>query len=192
MRMKTIRLWIESQQLTRYKLLLTARGEADETASPDNSRAITESPQRRPGFQVNPPVHHNAAQQQTAPSRRVLNLAQTWEDDKHISWGHERKDMVDKIKKNDALPVNDDRVWRGLIPVPTTFLVTTPALVGEGENNVSIKNMFKSSLLTSTLLLVGSVFYIAPPPPKSFMKLVDDHGHVCRCWLVWFSENRAE
>lgn len=39
-------------------MLLTVRAVADETASLDNSQAITESPQSKPlGFHVNPPVH---------------------------------------------------------------------------------------------------------------------------------------
>lgn len=44
---------------------LTVRAVADETASPDNSQAITESPQSEPpGFQVNPPVPGNTRGQQ--------------------------------------------------------------------------------------------------------------------------------
>lgn len=58
-------LWVESQQLSRHKVLLTVRAVADETASLDNSQAITESPQSEPpGFQVNPPVHDNTRGQQ--------------------------------------------------------------------------------------------------------------------------------
>lgn len=46
-------------------MLLTVRAVADETASLDNSQAITESPQSEPpGFQVNPPVHDNTRGQQ--------------------------------------------------------------------------------------------------------------------------------
>ena len=58
-------LWVESQQISRHKVLLTVRAVADDTASLDNSQAITESPQSEPpGFQVNPPVHDNARGQQ--------------------------------------------------------------------------------------------------------------------------------
>lgn len=64
---------VESQELSRHKVLLTARAVADETASPDNWKAITESPQSQPpGFQVNPPVHGNTGRQQMprgAPGR---------------------------------------------------------------------------------------------------------------------------
>lgn len=46
-------------------MLLTARAVADETASPDNWKAITESPQSQtPGFQVNPPVREDTGRQQ--------------------------------------------------------------------------------------------------------------------------------
>lgn len=46
-------------------MLLTVRAVADETASLDNSQAITESPQSEPpGFQVNPPVHGNTRGQE--------------------------------------------------------------------------------------------------------------------------------
>lgn len=41
-------LWVESQKLSRHKVLLAVRAVADETASLDNSRAITESPQSEP------------------------------------------------------------------------------------------------------------------------------------------------
>lgn len=52
-------------------MLLTARAVADETASLDNSQAITESPQSKPpGFQVNPPVHDNTRGQQMVQCTR--------------------------------------------------------------------------------------------------------------------------
>lgn len=64
-------LWVESQKLSRHKVLLTVRAVADETASPDNSQAITESPQSEPpGFQVNPPVHDNTRGQQMVQRTR--------------------------------------------------------------------------------------------------------------------------
>lgn len=55
-------------------MLLTVRAAADETASLDNSQAITESPQSQPpGFQVNPPVHDNTADNKWCDAQDELN-----------------------------------------------------------------------------------------------------------------------
>lgn len=203
MRMKTIHPWIESQQLTRYKLLLTARREADQTASPDNSRAITESPQRRPGFQVNPPVHHNGTQQQTAQTRRELNLAQSWGGQQaHIlrTWKERRGEQDQKMTPYLSMMTGSEGVS---FLFPQLFLSQHRLWWEWEKRNVTVKNRFKRSLLTSWLsstvcnAWLAVSFPLPPPslPPilsKSVMELVDDHGHVCRCWLVWFSENRTE
>ena len=110
-------------------MLLTARAVADETASPDNWKAITESPQSQPpGFQVNPPVHGNAGGQHTPhraqpqPERQAAAANQA----RQRLWLGLR--FCFEKRKTSSLPVNDYRVRGCLVSIATTFLVTAPAV----------------------------------------------------------------
>lgn len=91
-------------------MLLTVRAVADETASLDNSQAITESPQSKPpGFHVNPPVHADkwrSAQDEPNSSLKAKEPLETKQGRECLAGCYH---FVWNIKKP-SLPVNDYRV----------------------------------------------------------------------------------
>lgn len=104
-------------------MLLTVRAVADETASPDNSQAITESPQSEPpGFQVNPPVHDNTRGQQMVRCTKWTRCSPT-----ESGGTQQQAKQSCCFAKKPSLPVNDNGVWGCFVSVATTFLVTASA-----------------------------------------------------------------